>query len=431
MGRRRWLFTALTAVGLLVATELLLQILALAIPRVDALLSRSPTAAIPPRHIDDSQLGHRPNPAFPEHDRNGFRNAAVPERAVVVALGDSQTYGMGVERDAAWPQQLARLCACPVYNMAYGGYGPLHSWALLDEALELEPTVVVVTLYAGNDLYDAYALSHVQGSFPELRDPSRDAALVAAEKLAPIEPEIERLAPYLPDPPEAGASASSAPRGQAHHGVLREALAERSRLYGLLRAAKTLVLELARSRSTDRPREIWTAQLAETRERPGKELFAFADGRHKTLLTPAYRLLALDLDDPRIAEGERLALLALSLIADELRARDILLRVLLIPTKERVFRSAVEAAGNVPAKLERLYAFEDRLWSDVRAFLAEHDITFIEALPALEQALADGSEPYPITWDSHPTASGQSLLAKLVHDELRRTGVKLDTRRTR
>ena len=37
-----------------------------------------------------------PNPEFPGHDKNGFRNKSVPNQADIVCLGDSQTYTMAI-----------------------------------------------------------------------------------------------------------------------------------------------------------------------------------------------------------------------------------------------------------------------------------------------------------------------------------------------
>ena len=56
----------------------------------------------------DSELGIRGNPKFLEHNGNGFRNTGIPDRADVVVIGDSQTYGTSVAFDQAWPQQIVR-----------------------------------------------------------------------------------------------------------------------------------------------------------------------------------------------------------------------------------------------------------------------------------------------------------------------------------
>ena len=52
----------------------------------------------------------------------------------IVAIGDSQTYGMAVRREQAWPQQIETLSGRTVYNMSFGGYGLVEGLALLEEA---------------------------------------------------------------------------------------------------------------------------------------------------------------------------------------------------------------------------------------------------------------------------------------------------------
>ena len=134
----------------LALTEISLQV-------VDFLLPNRIMSNIDPI-IRDPILGHRPNPRNPEHDKKGFRNASVPARVDMVAFGDSQTYGTGVSRENAWPQQLAKMTGVKVYNMAFGGYSPVQSLLLLDEALEMKPKIVVEAFYAGNDLVEAFTI---------------------------------------------------------------------------------------------------------------------------------------------------------------------------------------------------------------------------------------------------------------------------------
>ena len=108
--------------------------------------------------ITDARLGYRPNPRIPGHDARGWRNARALERADVVVFGDSQTYGVNVASENAWPQQLATDMRLTVYQMAYGGFGPAHYPILLNEARPLEPKVILASYYFGNDLLDAYWL---------------------------------------------------------------------------------------------------------------------------------------------------------------------------------------------------------------------------------------------------------------------------------
>lgn len=67
---------------------------------------------------DTSRLGLTGRPEHPDHDARGFRNREALDRARVVVLGDSQTYGTGVSREAAWPARLNELVTGDVYSMA-------------------------------------------------------------------------------------------------------------------------------------------------------------------------------------------------------------------------------------------------------------------------------------------------------------------------
>ena len=191
--KRRSLFALLTLLLSLLVLELLLHGLARVVPRVDALLS-SPWHTIP-HTIKDDRLGKRPNPAYPEHDRKGFRNARVPSQVDIVALGDSQTYGAGVKPQEAWPRQLESLSGASVYSIAYGGYGPTHSLILWEEAVALRPKVIIEALYSGNDLYDSFNHVYNQQQLPRLKssDPRIRNAVKASEDSEPIVRSVSRI----------------------------------------------------------------------------------------------------------------------------------------------------------------------------------------------------------------------------------------------
>jgi len=111
--------------------------------------------------IDDPILGIRIKPHTTGHDALGFRNTQVPDHANVVAIGDSQTYGINATRDSSWPHQLGVLLQEPVYNMSLGGYGPLEYLFLAEhDAEKLRPRLLLVGFYFGNDLMDAYYVAH-------------------------------------------------------------------------------------------------------------------------------------------------------------------------------------------------------------------------------------------------------------------------------
>lgn len=342
-----------------------------------------------PKRMPDDVLGERPNPDWHDHDSNGFRNEERLLKAQIVALGDSQTYGTGVLVHEAWPQALSEATGKSVYNMGFPGYGPPQQLMLMDEALALEPEVVIATLYAGNDLYDAFQYSYVDGLGTALGAPT-SAELQAIQTSEAGAPLVDRV------------MAAYTNRRQGLVGLV----SRHSLIYGLLRATKR-----HRTNSKvdpDAPPPTWEALQAKAARRPGKNE-AFESGDFRTVFTPAYRGLALDLDDPCVREGQRLCLEALTRMHAKAEAQGAKLVVLLIPTKEHAFGPLVEAAGNTA--LDALLANERALWSNVKAALTDAGIPFVDGAVALQGSLDAGRQPYPIDTDGHPNPTGYQALA--------------------
>ena len=158
--KKTLLYWALTLVFTLGIIEGLLHLATLTVPVASALMA--------PHRVADQRLGWRFNSGYPDIDEWGFRNRQVPHQVDLVALGDSQTYGYGVELAQAWPQQLARLSGLDSYNFACSGYGPGHSLLLWEEALSLKPKHIIVALYAGNDAFDSFNLLYNGGQLTHL-----------------------------------------------------------------------------------------------------------------------------------------------------------------------------------------------------------------------------------------------------------------------
>jgi hypothetical protein len=389
------------ALAVVIAIEGLLQIAACSSERVTILLSSGVSRTIP-----DARLGTRPNPALLEHDAHGWRNAEHPARADVVVIGDSQTYGSEVTREQAWPQRLAAQLGRSTYNLALGGYGPVQYLRLMDDALALEPRLVLIGLYAGNDLADAYNAVHLRGLGDELLpDPSARQALetVAAER------------GDLADAWLATGRARRGPVRAALRRTLTDPIEQHSRLFGLWRA---LVRALsppgptpASAGANARP---WTYYAQKVAHVEPELLLPVHDDRAGTILTPAARAAVLDARDPRIQEGLRISLAALDLAAHRCAARCQVV-VVGIPTKELVFADlATTNAVELPGALTQLLADERGFWSDVQIFLGERRIGFIDTLPALRASLARGENPYAPDWNGHPNPIGNDVIARVV-----------------
>ena len=91
-------------------------------------------------------------------DNHGFRNAwPWPERAEIVAVGDSLIFGFGVEDDQAWPAILDKaLPQIRVVNLGLLVAGTQQYLRIYETfGMPLHPQVLLVGFFAGNDFDDA------------------------------------------------------------------------------------------------------------------------------------------------------------------------------------------------------------------------------------------------------------------------------------
>jgi hypothetical protein len=110
-------------------------------------------------------------------DRDGFRNPGPePDTAEVVAVGDSWTFGFGVDDSVAWPRLVAdSLQPLRVRNLGLIASGPEQYTRVLQRfGLPLHPRVVLYGLFPGNDLDDQEAFDRWEreggrGNFAEWR----------------------------------------------------------------------------------------------------------------------------------------------------------------------------------------------------------------------------------------------------------------------
>lgn len=406
-----WALLGLIALG---SVELALRGLWAVFPPVERLVDGPP-----PRIINDPCIEVRPSPHFFQHDRRGYRNREALRHADVVCLGDSQTYGLETPREAAFPQRLEALSGLAVYQIACGGWGPVHCLLLLDEAAALKPSLVIFGFYTGNDLFDSYHLVTAARDCPKeeeetlalLRNADRDV-IRSCEELDRVQTIRERwreiFQPVLRKESNVGGdrSVSSARRiVDPHLYLLKLSQSLRENIYLRTRTYS----DDSESDWEHMMRKAWTPPAYEPFER----------GVFRTVFMPAVRLLALNRHDLRIQEGLRLSLRALHVMERKLSARGIHLLVLIIPTKEFVFADVVRESGVEPtADYRELIREERRLREIVQDRLIEMDIDFVDAAPALKECLTAGRQPYPVTNDGHPNSRGHAAIAGLLCEKI-------------
>ena len=399
-------FFLIVALGFSLAlTEMILTVLTRISPLWDQLLRGTPTALF----VADEQLEYRPNPDFPEHDAKGFRNRAVLTTADIVAIGDSQTYGMGVKPHQAWPQQLARISGFTVYNMAFGGYGCVEGLVLLDEAKQFHPTLIVFAMYVGNDLIDAFNAVYNLGLHPEFKsEKAIQAAISQMEQQNPILAEIQEMTLRMWQHPSIPDDTPSAGKPQPNTPLTR---VKQTRLMQLFFAVE----RIAQNTLVNTRQRRWMA--IKSGKRHNAEIYeVFESGNHKTIFTPQYRYRAMNLDDIRIAEGMSISLKALAQMNASAAKDGIGFRVLLIPTKEMAFYEALGRYAHPPSEaMRRLLEQETSIRQKTLAFLEHHTIAHMDVLPVLQDTFREGRQPFFVDADGHLNAVGHQAVAQAVH----------------
>jgi lysophospholipase L1-like esterase len=335
--------------------------------------------------LEDEILGLRIAPLTTGHDALGFRNRRTPARADIVAIGDSMTYGVSAPREESWPQQLGRLTGAEVYNMGLGGFGPLQYVHLAREvAPRLNPRLVVVGFYFGNDLMDAYYMAQ-RPHWKDWRVSTDPApALTAFDQAGQAEPKkrFESLRNWLS-------------RNCVLYSMARETF--------LRRFAAREQDELSRRAAPD-VRLPWSDAAAPA---------------IRTTFTPQVRLAAVDAGIPAVRDGLAISLKAFGELKDVLGRQERALLVVLIPTKELAYcRYLRQTDVKLPGTYAALCDAEVHTKAKVVRFLSEQGIAYLDVAPALEAEIARHVQLYPADSDGHPQATGYGVIAKAIASAL-------------
>jgi lysophospholipase L1-like esterase len=333
--------------------------------------------------VDDDTLGKRAAPNSFGIDSNGFRNDSVPVQADIVAIGDSQTWGANADRRHTWPAILSQLANRPVYNMSRGGYGAVQYWRLSQEAMKLSPKVMVVGVYFGNDLWDAYHAVYTDEQYQSLRTSQDKSSDLYKDTVA-----------------DAIVTATNE-FNKARRDYYQK------RYPGVL---ASLVMFSDWYADAD---YVWG-------QNAGQDGDTFNNGTLRTVFTTTYRFLPLNRDDARIAEGLRLTKDRLRQIKQDADAAHIRLIVLLIPTKEGVFAPVMTTTARPTYR--QLIDMEAQDRGDISNFLEGAKIEYVDALPVLQQAILQNVQIYPANMDGHPNAQGYARIAALVFDKIKTGG---------
>jgi lysophospholipase L1-like esterase len=299
-------------------------------------------------------------------DGYGFRNAwPWPEKAEIVALGDSLTFGWGVEDNQAWPAIVAKaLPHFRLINLGQGGFGPQQYLRVYETfGAKLHPKLVLVGFFAGNDFADSDV-------FDRWLKAGANTNYIVFRNFG--KPRSTRL---TLDQPIGDLIVSVLWRGHL--------LASKSRLYSLL----VQIRKNLKSGPADT-----TIFRASNGLRLNLYMTSFA--RETDVYRPGY--LPFDL-----------AVKALQKLQSVAKGNNANVLVILQPTKEEVYLPLISGA-NLDADPER----------PLRETLEKLGIPYINLLPDFRARAAKGEVLFFET-DDHPNVRGYALIAELVLDYLK------------
>jgi len=253
-----------------------------------------------------------------------------------------------------------------------------------------------VGLYLGNDVYDAYGLAYDSESYSAIRDSERASALV---------PDTVR--------PKAISFRDEHLEFQRRYGILTGfGLSYWSRAHlALGRALNNLLLAQGVSDVDFEADKEWAAAFPE-------QGTVYTTAGTKTVFLTAYRLMALDLNEPRIAEGLRITKALLPRMRAAADANGAKLLVLIIPTKESVYAETLSEKVKLSARFAKIVDMEAKIRAELISTCHEQAIESVDALPDLSDAIRRGDPIYPSTADDHLKARGYQILAARVNDAL-------------
>ncbi|MBN1565212.1 MAG: SGNH/GDSL hydrolase family protein [Anaerolineae bacterium] len=146
------------------------------------------------------------------------------------------------------------------------------------------------------------------------------------------------------------------------------------------------------------------------------ERLRYTGDTNSTILLPQYRLIGVNLDDPRIAEGLRISQVMLGQIADLVNAADKRLIVVLVPTKELAYAPLI--APPLDPMYQQLVDMENETRAALMGFMDERGIEYVDSLLPLQDHLVQGEAMYLTTPDGHPAPAGYRVIAAMVADYL-------------
>lgn len=353
-----------------------------------ARLVLNPADYLSPTMMRDEILGHAIKPSSSGFDEWGFRNTHVPERAEIVAIGDSHTYGNTAAMDDAWPSVVSRKTGLDVYNLGLGGYGPnQYYYLLMTKGLKLHPKLVMCGLYMGDDFENAFSITHGFDYWSFLRN----------ERWESVHPDN-----WDPGPPVWGAD-------------VRNWFSKHSMIYRVIVHGPliSIVKEYLRFKQVSANSDPYTTAVI------------VEDKNIREAFRPLGFVETLNHASGPIQEGMRITFHLLKQMDRACREAGCRLLVVIIPTKETVFSEYIESSPmlHLHDAMSRVIVNERSVRKTLTEFLDGAEIPYVDTLPAMKGAVTKKLYAQT-TRDMHPGKNGYRVIGEAVAEYLKRADSK-------
>lgn len=327
--------------------------------------------------IHDDKLVYRISPDMGDIDENGFRNPGTFETVDMVTIGDSHTFGFNVSSENSWPRQLATMSNMTVYNFGVAGYGSLQYHYLIDEAIKLKPKHIILGLFPANDLYDACKLIDTLPYWNQwAREHHYDTDACVGSRKSGTQVGTSGPLEFLVENTATGSLVA----------YVWKLASERLNL-GIEGEAVFISHESSPT--------IITHKRIDNHNR-------YMDLERNAIS------LGLDIFETFIKDAK---------VKSDLN--DIVLSILIIPSKERVYYGYLTQQGyQLPDNYHQLVDNENGLIDRFSLMFDELGINYVDAMPYVLRELDSTKHVYPNTGDGHPLAPGYKAYVEAVYETL-------------
>ncbi len=341
-----------------------------------------PVDYLMPLTVDDPILGFKIEPNSGGHDSWGYRNEEVPTSSKVVAIGDSQTYGISATMQNSWPEQLERMSGTEVYNLALGGYGPIqYSYLLEENALKLSPKIIIAGYYLGNDNTDSYRIVNSKDYWKHLRN-----------NFTPTKSQTDNNT----------ATPVSHGKSKLHPGQskLHQWLSSKCVIYRMLMFSS--IGEIARSLTNNQ----------------NSDIIIVSNNNISTALYPQNRLDTTNLELPYTKEGFNLSLQALKRMDMISNKHNIHFYVMIIPLKESVLSEFITPNIANYQIFSELISSVNEVNNKAIQYFTDNNIKYILPLKDMQEQ-ASKVQIYPNNENAHPNKNGYEIISKKIFSRLK------------